>query len=165
MDLGFNITGTRRPETFRSVTGVIEALEPMGNRGSESCTLLAQLQTSQEGPVGLLITPDTYVVDYEPLSVGMTVTFWYRTDAPAPLIYPPRYYAAVAAAEREGRDGLRLLQRLLGLPSPRYHHHGLIRDADGGKLAKSRGSVALADLRAQGVAAVALRAGLCFPAA
>ncbi len=103
MDLGFNITGTRRPETFRSVTGVIEALEPMGNRGSESCTLLAQLQTSQEGPVGLLITPDTYVVDYEPLSVGMTVTFWYRTDAPAPLIYPPRYYAAVAAAEREGR--------------------------------------------------------------
>lgn len=104
MDLGFNITGTRRTETFRSVTGVIEALEPVGNMGNESCTLLAQLQTRQEGPMGFLITPDTYVVDYEPLSTGKTVTFWYRTDAPAPLIYPPRYYGAVAAVEREGRS-------------------------------------------------------------
>lgn len=58
-----------------------------------------------------------------------------------------------------------LLQRLLGLPSPRYHHHGLIRDAEGEKLAKSRGSVALADLRAQGVAAAALRGALGFSAA
>lgn len=58
-----------------------------------------------------------------------------------------------------------LLQRLLGLPSPRYHHHGLIRDTNGGKLAKSRGSTALADLRAQGVAAAALRVSLGFPAA
>ena len=48
MDLGFNITGTRRTETFRPVTGVIEALEPVGNMGNESCTLLAQLQTRQE---------------------------------------------------------------------------------------------------------------------
>lgn len=103
MDLGFNITGAGSRETFRSVTGEIEALEPMGNRGSESCMLLARLQTPQEGTVGFMITPATYVVDYEPLSVGMTVTFWYRTDAPAPLIYPPRYYAAVAAQEQEGR--------------------------------------------------------------
>ncbi|WP_245930821.1 tRNA glutamyl-Q(34) synthetase GluQRS [Methylobacterium radiodurans] len=55
-----------------------------------------------------------------------------------------------------------LLQRLLGLPSPRYHHHALIRDAAGEKLAKSRGSVSLADLRAQGVAAAELRAALGF---
>lgn len=29
-----------------------------------------------------------------------------------------------------------LLQRLLSLPTPRYHHHGLIRDANGKRLAK-----------------------------
>lgn len=104
MDLGFNITGMDRPETFRSVTGVIEALEPAGNQGAESCVLLAQLQTEAEGPVSFIITSDTYVVDYEPLSVGTRATFWYRTDAPAPLIYPPRYYAAVAAQEQEGRS-------------------------------------------------------------
>ena len=31
----------------------------------------------------------------------------------------------------------RLLQALLGLPAPRYHHHRLILDADGRKLSKS----------------------------
>ena len=43
-----------------------------------------------------------------------------------------------------------LLQMLLGLPSPIYHFHRLILDDEGKKLAKSRGSQSLADLRAQG---------------
>ncbi|MEH3148009.1 MAG: tRNA glutamyl-Q(34) synthetase GluQRS [Methylobacterium frigidaeris] len=46
-----------------------------------------------------------------------------------------------------------LLQALLGLPSPAYHHHALIRDAAGAKLSKSLGSVALAELRQGGVTA------------
>jgi len=56
-----------------------------------------------------------------------------------------------------------LLQALLGVESPRYHHHTLLLDASGAKLAKSRGSQSLADLRAQGLAAEALRASLGFP--
>lgn len=44
----------------------------------------------------------------------------------------------------------RLLQRLLALPEPRYRHHPLIPDADGRKLAKSRGSTSLRALRADG---------------
>ncbi len=43
-----------------------------------------------------------------------------------------------------------LLQALLGLPVPRWHHHGLLVEADGKKLAKRRGSPALADLRRAG---------------
>ncbi|HVW92627.1 MAG TPA: tRNA glutamyl-Q(34) synthetase GluQRS [Devosia sp.] len=43
-----------------------------------------------------------------------------------------------------------LLQFLLGLPSPVYTFHKLILDADGRKLAKSRGSKSLRDLRAEG---------------
>jgi glutamyl-Q tRNA(Asp) synthetase len=43
-----------------------------------------------------------------------------------------------------------LLQMLLGLPSPIYHFHKLILDDTGKKLAKSRGSQSLADLRGQG---------------
>lgn len=43
-----------------------------------------------------------------------------------------------------------LLQMLLGLPSPIYHFHRLILDEEGKKLAKSKGSQSLADLRAQG---------------
>ena len=34
----------------------------------------------------------------------------------------------------------RLLQALLGLPVPTWHHHPLLLDADGRKLAKRRGS-------------------------
>ena len=45
----------------------------------------------------------------------------------------------------------RLLQALLGLPAPRYHHHRLIRDEAGRKLSKSDGATGLADLRAAGV--------------
>ncbi|HKY80003.1 MAG TPA: tRNA glutamyl-Q(34) synthetase GluQRS [Sphingobium sp.] len=45
----------------------------------------------------------------------------------------------------------RLLQALLGLPSPVYCHHPLLVGADGRRLAKRDGSIALADLRAQGM--------------
>lgn len=45
----------------------------------------------------------------------------------------------------------RLLQALLGLPAPRYHHHRLIAGADGRKLSKSRGAPALGDLRRAGL--------------
>lgn len=44
----------------------------------------------------------------------------------------------------------RLLQALLGLPVPQWHHHGLLIEPDGRKLAKRRGSPALADLRQSG---------------
>ncbi len=44
----------------------------------------------------------------------------------------------------------RLLQALLGLPVPRYHHHGLLVDESGTKLAKRRNSPSLADRRRAG---------------
>jgi glutamyl-Q tRNA(Asp) synthetase len=43
----------------------------------------------------------------------------------------------------------RVLQRLLGLPEPLYHHHRLLLGPDGAKLSKSTGSTALSALRAQ----------------
>ena len=44
----------------------------------------------------------------------------------------------------------RMLQALLGLPVPRWHHHPLLVDETGQKLAKRRGSPALAERRAAG---------------
>ncbi len=44
----------------------------------------------------------------------------------------------------------RLLQALLGLPSPRYLHHRLLLDAEGRKLSKSTRATGLRELRAQG---------------
>lgn len=55
-----------------------------------------------------------------------------------------------------------VLQRLLGLPTPAYHFHRLLIDDGGQKLAKSRVSESLADLRAQGVTAAEIRGRLGF---
>ncbi len=51
-----------------------------------------------------------------------------------------------------------LLQRLLGLPTPAYHHHRLILDESGRKLSKSAGDLSLAALRAQGATPADIRA-------
>ncbi|MDO9411584.1 MAG: tRNA glutamyl-Q(34) synthetase GluQRS [Pseudolabrys sp.] len=51
----------------------------------------------------------------------------------------------------------RVLQILLGLPAPRYHHHRLILDADGRKLSKSTRSTALCELRAEGASPASIR--------
>lgn len=54
----------------------------------------------------------------------------------------------------------RLLQALLGLPVPTWHHHGLLVDSEGHKLAKRRGSASLADMRKAGEDGKALAASL-----
>lgn len=51
----------------------------------------------------------------------------------------------------------RLLQVLLGLPAPRYHHHRLILDAEGVKLSKSTSATGLRELRARGATAADIR--------
>ncbi|HEX5866427.1 MAG TPA: tRNA glutamyl-Q(34) synthetase GluQRS [Beijerinckiaceae bacterium] len=56
-----------------------------------------------------------------------------------------------------------LLQKLLALPSPAYHHHALIRDVGGDKLAKSASSEPLAALRERGATPAQVRAALGFP--
>jgi len=84
---------------------------------------------------------------------------------------PASYHLAVVVDDARqgvthvtrGRDlyaatGLhRLLQVLLGLPEPAYHHHRLLTDGEGRKLAKSAGDMGLASLRAAGTPPEAVR--------
>ncbi len=51
----------------------------------------------------------------------------------------------------------RLLQALLGLPAPNYHHHRLILDGDGNKLSKSTRATALRALRDGGATPTDIR--------
>ncbi|EJC81493.1 glutamyl- or glutaminyl-tRNA synthetase [Rhizobium leguminosarum bv. trifolii WSM2297] len=51
----------------------------------------------------------------------------------------------------------RLLQVLLGLPQPVYHHHRLILDASGRKLSKSQGDSGIGELRARGMSGMDIR--------
>ena len=57
----------------------------------------------------------------------------------------------------------RLLQALLGLPEPAYHHHRLLTDETGRRLSKRHGALAIRALRAAGVSAAEVRARAGFP--
>jgi glutamyl-Q tRNA(Asp) synthetase len=57
----------------------------------------------------------------------------------------------------------RLLQALLGLPTPAYRHHRLILRPDGRRFAKRDTAETLCELRARGVTPAALRAELGLP--
>ena len=59
----------------------------------------------------------------------------------------------------------RLLQALLGLPTPRYRHHRLLLGEDGRRLAKRNGAPSLQSLRRAGVTAAEVRARLGLPPA
>jgi glutamyl-Q tRNA(Asp) synthetase len=54
----------------------------------------------------------------------------------------------------------RLVQALLGLPTPHYHHHALLTDAAGNRLAKRHGAPTLSSLREAGADPAALVASL-----
>jgi glutamyl-Q tRNA(Asp) synthetase len=56
-----------------------------------------------------------------------------------------------------------LLQRLLGLPQPVYHHHRLIHDAEGRKLSKSTRATGLRELRAGGATPADIRRMMSLP--
>jgi glutamyl-Q tRNA(Asp) synthetase len=110
------------------------------------------------------------IVEARPESWGDVVLA--RKDAPA------SYHLAVVVDDAlqgvtdvvRGKDLFQatsvhsLLQRLLDLPQPSYRHHELLLDEDGRKLAKSRFSKTLRDLRAEGVSKTRVRelAGVAF---
>lgn len=105
MDYNYGGRMPVREKRFGSVTGTIVELVPArnGGRRADGCVLFAMVEDMDGNTVNFMVTPATYVVEFETLSVGMKCTFWYSMDAPAPLIYPPQYNAVVAAQEKNGR--------------------------------------------------------------
>lgn len=112
--------------------------------------------------------PETIAAD--PVRWGDAVIV--RKDTPA------SYHLAVVIDDAmqgithvvRGRDlyaatGLhRLLQVLLGLPEPIYHHHRLLLDTDGRKLSKSLRHTSLRTMRASGITPAGIRARLATAA-
>jgi glutamyl-Q tRNA(Asp) synthetase len=153
-------SGRCRKLTSEEVQARIAAGEPAAFR------LRMAEAAAQVGPLAWLEGPPTEAcetIPADPLAWGDAVLR--RKE------FPASYHIAVVIDDSaqgvthvvRGRDLCqatslhRLLQALLGLPAPRYFHHGLIADGAGEKLAKSRGSPALADLRAAGVSAEDVR--------
>lgn len=115
---------------------------------------------------------DCKVVDAQPERAGDVVLA--RKDAPTSYHLAATFDdAAMGVTDvirgedlRAATEVHRLLQALLGLPSPRYRFHGLLVDAQGKRLAKRSDGLAIADLRARGTdparLCASLRAGV-FP--
>lgn len=105
MDYNFNGMNPYRRSSFGSISGTIVELMParIGNRRANGCMIFATIEDMDGNTINFMINPATYVVDFETLSVGMPVTFWYRMDAPMPLIYPPQYNAVVVAQNKNDR--------------------------------------------------------------
>lgn len=96
------------------------------------------------------------VIGARPIAAGDVVLA--RKDAPASYHLSCTLDDAAMGAThvlrgddlRDATDIHRMIQALLDLPSPAYIHHPLLLGQDGRRLAKRDGSIALADLRAQG---------------
>lgn len=106
MEFGFNNGGMNDGNPrFGWVRGTIVDIMPtrQGGRRANGCVLFVTLETENGDTVNVILSPVTYVVDFETLSVGMSCTFWYLADAPMILIYPPQYNAVVAARDNNSR--------------------------------------------------------------
>ncbi|MBR1931212.1 MAG: hypothetical protein IJ833_07040 [Lachnospiraceae bacterium] len=105
MDFRFNGRNPYRRNSFGSVEGTIVEMTPtrVGNRRADGCMIFVTVEDTDGNTVNFIMNPSTYVVDFETLSVGTSCTFWYRMDAPVPLIYPPQYNAVVVAQNRNDR--------------------------------------------------------------
>lgn len=105
MDFNFSGRMPLRRNCFGSVTGTIVDMVPtrIGNRRANGCMIFVTIEDTDGNTVNFIMTPSTYVVDFQTLSVGMMCTFWYAADAPMPLIYPPQYNAVVAAQNMSDR--------------------------------------------------------------
>jgi glutamyl-Q tRNA(Asp) synthetase len=129
-----------------------------GSEESVACSFNVTWDETGAGPAG-----ETGTIAADPAGWGDVILA--RKDAPA------SYHLAVTVDDAmqgvtevvRGRDLFhatsvhRLLQALLGLPAPRYHHHRLILDAEGRKLSKSTAATGLRELRAAGLTPAEIR--------
>ena len=89
--------------SFYGVEGTIVEMRTadsagMGNR--TGCSMFVSVEDENGNIVNFIVSPSTYVADFITLREGMEAVFYYRTDSPVPLIYPPQYSAAVVVPKQ-----------------------------------------------------------------
>lgn len=87
---------------FKSFRGVVTQIEDfsIGQNGErEGCYKLMTVVDDTGGIVNFVISPSTYFVNQEIVTLRDRITGYYDGDAPVPLIYPPQYRALVVVKE------------------------------------------------------------------
>lgn len=69
------------------------------NGEGEGCYTLMSVDNGAGASVNFVVSPTTYFVKQEIVTVGDTVTGYYDGDAPVPLIYPPQYRALIVVKD------------------------------------------------------------------
>lgn len=85
---------------FQSFSGIVTGIEDFMvsvNNENSGCNKLMTLENESGNIVNFVITPFTYFINHEQISVGDKVTGFYDAFAPAIMIYPPQYTALVVA--------------------------------------------------------------------
>lgn len=103
MDFYNNRNSQRMQPTYYMVEGTIVDIEPHGRtgRGADGCQMFVVVEDTNGNTVNFIVTATTYVADFLTLREGMEATFYYRSDMPVPLIYPPQYTAAVVVPDQK----------------------------------------------------------------
>lgn len=87
---------------FKSHRGVVTQINDFNTgQNGEDCYKLMTVDGENGGIVNFVISPSTYFVNSEIVSIGDRITGYYDGDAPVPMIYPPQYRALVVAKEND----------------------------------------------------------------
>lgn len=86
-------------EKYLSISGTIISLEPFSTsvNDTSTCTLIIGIQSPNRDLNYFILDQNTYFVNHITLKKGDSITAFYDSMAPAPLIFPPRYRAVVIA--------------------------------------------------------------------
>lgn len=83
---------------YTPTVGIITHISTQTTGTSTSgCTLFISMNSEDQGPVNILLPSTAYVLNGRPFQIGDRATFFYISQAPVPLIYPPQYRAVAAA--------------------------------------------------------------------
>lgn len=83
-------------QPYASVNGLVRNVT---GRTNDCCSQMVSLIT-ENGPVNIIISSNTIVVNNTRLRPGMQITAFYNQNRPVPLIFPPQYQADVVTVRR-----------------------------------------------------------------
>jgi hypothetical protein len=97
----------RESPNFAAVSGIvtnIEEFNPSPSYSATGCFKLMSIESKEKGPVNFVISPGTYFVDHNIISVNDEITGFYDANAPSILIYPPQLPAIAIAKNLNGQS-------------------------------------------------------------
>ncbi|XMB86044.1 hypothetical protein RJG79_11675 [Mycoplasmatota bacterium WC44] len=91
---------------FNSFYGVVTKITNFnsGIENTEGCYKFISLSGDNGNIVNFILSPSTFLVDYETISIGNYVEAYYDGLAPAVMIYPPQYPAIVMTKIKPNRS-------------------------------------------------------------